>query len=150
MTFRRAVSPLGRAANRRSPEIDRFWAKIELEGSCWRWKAGTNGNNYGVFGPMLAHRWSYEHFIGPIPKGLIIDHLCRNTRCVKPWHLEPVTYSENGLRGLRSALKPPRTHCRNGHLLAEKGTVTNGTCRACVNRNNREYQRRLRLEGASQ
>jgi hypothetical protein len=47
---------------------------------------------------VLAHRWAYEHFIGPIPAGLEIDHLCRVRHCVNPAHLEPVTKSENRRR----------------------------------------------------
>jgi hypothetical protein len=51
-----------------------------------------------------AHRWMYEQKIGPIPKGLVIDHLCRNTRCVNPDHLEPVTRGENTRRGAKAKL----------------------------------------------
>lgn len=37
----------------------------------------------------------YEQEVGPIPEGLAIDHLCRQTSCVRPDHLEAVTYAEN-------------------------------------------------------
>jgi len=47
----------------------------------------------------LAHRVSYEVFVGPIPDGMIIDHLCRNRACILPTHLEPVTHAENTRRG---------------------------------------------------
>ena len=48
---------------------------------------------------MGAHRWSYQHHIGPVPEGLVLDHLCRVRHCVNPDHLEPVTSRENTLRG---------------------------------------------------
>jgi hypothetical protein len=48
---------------------------------------------------IRAHRFAYELLVGPIPEGLVIDHLCRNRRCVNPAHLEPVTAEENWRRG---------------------------------------------------
>ncbi len=62
-----------------------------------------------------AHRWAYEHWVGPIPDGLQIDHLCRNRCCVNPAHLEPVTAQENTRRAL--AFRVPPTHCKWGHEL---------------------------------
>lgn len=95
----------GRGSNRRSPIIDRFWAKVEPAGSCWAWTGHRQPNGYGQFTQnqvvVYAHRWSYEHFIGPIPEGLHLDHLCRNPWCVKPHHLEPVTQAENNRRSWR-------------------------------------------------
>src|SRR5665647_2266757 len=88
--------------------VDRFAAKVALTNSgCIEWVAGTNGVGYGLIhlGPedgsrkVYAHRWSYEHHFGPVPDGLHLDHLCRNTICVNPEHLEPVTQRENVLRG---------------------------------------------------
>jgi hypothetical protein len=48
---------------------------------------------------MGAHRFAYLEFVGPIPDGLVLDHLCRNKKCVNPDHLEPVTNAENLRRG---------------------------------------------------
>lgn len=50
----------------------------------------------------LAHRMTYEHLVGPIPEGLVLDHLCRNRACCNPDHLEPVSLRENLLRGLKA------------------------------------------------
>lgn len=109
------------------PFIDRFAEKIALTDSgCIEWLAGTNGVGYGALRlgpedgcrPVYVHRWSYEYHIGPIAEGLHLDHLCRNTRCINPDHLEPVTGGENVLRGLSSpAINARKSSCVRGHLL---------------------------------
>lgn len=88
-----------------STEADRFFAKVEKTNDCWLWRAATTVG-YGVFKRatkvlVYAHRWSYEHHVGPIPEGLHIDHLCRVRACVNPAHLEPVTLAENNRRAGR-------------------------------------------------
>lgn len=72
-------------------------------GPCWIWTGVKHKKwGYGRFSInhqyVQAHRWSYAHFVGPIPAGLHIDHLCRVTSCVRPTHLEPVTPAENNRR----------------------------------------------------
>ena len=88
---------------------------------CWLY-LGPSFNNlkaglpYGVCGRFSAHRASYETFKGLIPKGLTIDHLCKNTLCVNPEHLEAVSLRENLLRGNGvSARNARKTTCRKGH-----------------------------------
>jgi hypothetical protein len=72
--------------------------------SCWFWAGRHSPRDYGIFRVerrnCFAHRFGYELFRGLIPVGLTIDHLCRNRRCVNPWHLEPVTLQENIRRGV--------------------------------------------------
>jgi len=58
-----------------------------------------------------AYKTAYLHFIGPIPEGLHLDHLCRVRCCVNPWHLEPVTCAENTRRGLSNG----DTHYARAH-----------------------------------
>lgn len=88
------------------------------ECGCWIWLGGLNGAGYGRINKnQRAHRKVYEHLVGPIPKGLELDHLCRIRSCVNPAHLEPVTHGENLERGVNTAihLERNRTHCPRGH-----------------------------------
>jgi hypothetical protein len=80
---------------------------IDIQTGCWNWTGNTNkvtGYGYVYVGPGkqgIAHRAAYRELVGPIPAGLVLDHLCRNKRCVNPKHLEPVTQGENVRRGDR-------------------------------------------------
>jgi hypothetical protein len=73
---------------------------------CWIWQLALNNHGYPCVGGStgrqlrgLAHRLYYERVHGPIPAGLVIDHLCRVPACVNPDHLEAVTQAENCRRG---------------------------------------------------
>ena len=117
--------------------LERFADKVECGpeiNSCWVWISADNGTGYGSFRfnrkTKLAHRFSYELYKGVIPDGLVIDHLCKNTLCVNPDHLEAVTNKENIMR---SEYKE-KTHCPHGHEYTKENTYLNGkkkTCREC-------------------
>ena len=121
-------------------EERKFLDKILVGDDCWEWTASTNGIGYGQIRlrgrNVYAHRLSYELFVGEIPSGLDLDHLCRNPGCVRPNHLEPVTHQENLLRGdtivARSAAV---THCPKGHAYDEANTYIGKKgwrkCRTC-------------------
>ncbi len=129
--------------------LRRFTAKIQIDevNGCWVWTAAISGPGYAVLSvggrAALAHRVSYELFVGPIPLGLELDHLCRNTRCVNPDHLEPVTHRENMVRGeagaLIAATMRAKTHCPRGHsysganlyLAPRNDGGVNRCCREC-------------------
>jgi hypothetical protein len=66
----------------------------EVDG-CWIWRGRIDPNGYGTIGRNFAHRVMYERHVGPIPKGLHLDHLCRVRSCVNPKHLEAVSCAEN-------------------------------------------------------
>lgn len=106
---------------------------------CWVW-IGSSPRGYGQFWNgakvVRAHRWIYETLIEPVPAGLVLDHLCRNTYCVNPTHLEPVTQQVNTLRGRGLAAKQARqTLCIHGHPLTGDNLYVkpNGArqCKAC-------------------
>lgn len=91
--------PLKRTYNRGTPE-ERFLARVKIvEGDgCWEWqgyrflrRGHTTG--YGKFGitpqrTVQAHRFAYELWVGPIPEGRIVHHVCENFACCRPDHLE--------------------------------------------------------------
>ena len=95
-----------------------------------------------------AHRVSYLALVGPIPGDLVIDHLCRNPKCVNPAHLEPVTRAENQRRDWEArGVYKYATHCKNGHEFTEANTIRNGnerTCRTCRTEYHRAYHQRRR------
>lgn len=130
------------------PEVDaierrRLLRKIDSTTGCWIWTGSTDHNGYGQVRRntvlRLAHRWVYELFVGPVPEGLDLDHLCRVRACCRPDHLEPVTRRVNILRGdiprLNRLRAVNRTHCKNGHEFTEENTHVNAeghrVCRAC-------------------
>jgi hypothetical protein len=82
---------------------DKGYPRITLRGTRW-----------------FAHRYAWTLANGPIPDGMEIDHLCRNTACCEPTHLEPVTGKVNKLRapGSLNATNAAKTHCPQGHEYA--------------------------------
>lgn len=132
---------------------ERFLAKIKADHSgCWLFTGYVMKNGYGTIGlgsrsegKAFAHRVAYELFVGPIPDGYVIDHLCRVRRCVNPEHLEAVTISTNLRRGAQSAL---RTHCPKGHSFDGTNRAINKQghrfCRECSRVNARDYYWRNR------
>jgi hypothetical protein len=106
----------------RRPAEARWWAKVRIQAdACWEWQGARSSRGYGRFGPApgvwaLAYRWGYERFVGPVPAGQELDHLCRNPSCVRFDHLEPVTHQENMLRGYgASGTNARKTCCPQGH-----------------------------------
>lgn len=137
---------------------DRFFAKVRIDASgCWLWQGRLFSNGYGTIRDAphrrLAHRVAYELLVGPVPDGLVLDHLCRVRRCVNPAHLEAVTQGENVRRGVRADGSPVlRQACGHGHLYSAESTHITPSgqrrCRICDAqraRDRRAAQRAARL-----
>jgi hypothetical protein len=98
-----------------------FHAHVEhasefVDTACWRYQGGSRDDdgyvqmNVGGGKMRRVHRVGYELFRGRIPEGLELDHICEVKDCANPWHLRPVTPSEN-----KRAWMDRRGVCRNGH-----------------------------------
>ncbi|MFG2677063.1 HNH endonuclease signature motif containing protein [Streptomyces sp. NPDC048445] len=134
---------LTRLIDRRAPE------------ECWPWTGAVSKRGYAYTkgtesrdSHALAHRLVYETFVGPIPDGLTIDHLCHRAeeckggfgcphrRCCNPSHLAPEDSVANTMRGNSpSAINARKTHCQNGHAFNAVNTSVSRTgkrtCRPC-------------------
>ncbi len=126
---------------------------VSPETACWLWTGCGDKKGYGRTSvrdkPGLAHRISYEVFVGVIPENLEIDHLCSNRRCINPNHLEPVSRQENIRRSEAGSFNRKKTHCPKGHpystdnLRTQKiGLYTGRFCRACRKETVRRYDRK--------
>ena len=115
------------------------------ESGCWIWHGQRNNAGYGMAFRicscgegttfMPAHRMAYLMIVGPIPDGLVIDHLCRNPPCVNPAHLEAVTARENTIRGTSPvAINAVKTHCIRGHEFTPENTVPHKSESGKINR----------------
>ena len=103
--------------------------RVDYETDCWNWVGATAGNGYPKFRRPAkwygrrevepAHRGMYEIYFGPVDSSLHLDHLCRNKKCVNPYHLEPVTHAENIRRGNTAKL-------RNSQVRSIKEMLRNG------------------------
>lgn len=111
---------------------------------CWLWLGTVNAKNGYGYAPLgrrsarqLAHRLSYEAFVGPIPSGLHIDHRCHNRVCVNPDHLEAVTQQVNNARQrTHTNHHAGKARCIHGHVFDEVNTYHRPgggrSCRQCL------------------
>ena len=127
--------------SRRTPPEIRFFSKVTWAyDGCWLYTGARMKNGYGSFyvGPRnavspvrLAHRWSYEFHVGPIPEGHEVHHLCGTRHCVNPAHLTSMPRKDHNLQpGHCGFLNATKTHCPRGHEYSGmKGKSRH--CRAC-------------------
>lgn len=127
------------------PTEERLLARISRTDNCWLWTGRVMKQGYGEIRTRegdyvgLAHIFSYNLFVGEVPEGLVLDHLCHNRdklcpggnsclhrRCINPLHLEPVTRKVNSERGAHR-----REACFRGHPFDEENTYYYRTSRMC-------------------
>jgi len=113
---------------------------VVLDNGCWQWIRGKGKAGYGHFWldgkTRDAHVVSYNHYVGPVPKGKVLDHFkCDNRACCNYEHVKPVTKAANTMRGNGvMAVNARKTHCPKGHRLSGKNVrIADGRrhCRAC-------------------
>lgn len=142
---------------------ERFDFFVVVTPGCWGWTGETTRQGYGRMsvkadgrfpqrGSAPAHVVSYMLHVGPIPDGLVLDHLCMVKSCTNWMHLEPVTHQENIQRYWRTV--PPRERCHRGHDLTVPNafyyakTTGKGQCRLCVRENQNARAHLKRSSGA--
>lgn len=95
---RAAGKPLTPLRQRMTPREQIEQLTTTNERGCWVFRGTVE--KYGTVRVKnrnrQAHRISYELFVGPIPAGYQIDHMCRTRGCVNPGHLQAVTHKQNG------------------------------------------------------
>jgi hypothetical protein len=153
------------------PPVDpavRFDRKVNFDGPvpdgfedpCWLWTGAPSENGYAQFWPggrtcpkaHGVHRWNYERFVGPIPPGFEVDHLCGVLLCVNPAHLEAVPGAVNNARSTSPSAENARlVMCQRGlHELAGENLMPSylrrgqRVCRPCRAEAQRDKRRRQR------
>ena len=137
--------------------MEKFWDKVEKTSDCWIWKGNKvktskNGGFYGrifIGGRKNGKLW-YAHRLSLIVhgieliEGMEVDHLCFNTLCVRPDHLEQVSGSENRKREYAkygNPYKPPKT-CKKGHSFDIIRNNGSRGCSICIKAYDREWKRK--------
>jgi len=123
---------------------------------CWLWRGRLDAGGYGLWRGQAAHRSAYRVFVGPIPRGYHVDHLCRTRSCVNApgGHLEAVTQAENTRRAVAYIQRFPgeRVHhgakrwCVRGHAFDEANTGWDRHGKRYCKQCRRDYARYLRKE----
>jgi len=146
---------------------NRFLKNVKKTKSCWIWVSHKSTGGYGTFyvwktaenkgGSKLAHRWAFENWVSPIPKGLEIDHICKIRNCVNPKHLRIVSHLENmHASNTLASLNSNKTHCPNGHKYEAPNILwdkNSRKCKICVYsrmaliRENKKRLLKARIEG---
>lgn len=130
-------------------DINYFNQRVEKTDSCWVWTGAFGTHGYGLYllkkRKLLAHRVSYclEH--GEISTSHVIDHMCKNEKCVRPDHLRQVSQKINATENSNSPIRfnHDKTHCKHGHELSGynlkmvyryREKRSSRVCRTCYNR----------------
>lgn len=133
---------------------ERFWHKVDVQHawSCWTALTSVGSHGYAQIGwrdetgrarMTLMHRVAYAMSHGPIPRGLVVDHLCHNRTCCNPAHLQLLSNEANSARQVRSYAGK----CKHGHAYTPENTYRDGKgyrrCRECARARSRKAFRVL-------
>ena len=78
-----------------------IFSRCKIESNCWIWQGATSGFGYpvaningrGTF--TYLHKHIYSRYKGDIIRGMKVDHICNNPKCLKPGHLQVLTHGDN-------------------------------------------------------
>lgn len=124
-------------------DVDKILRKIfnralyRYDTKCIEWLGACYTNGYGEVWDgnktRTVHILVYECLVGLVPDGLELDHLCRNTICFNPYHVEPVTHKVNVLRGYSiCAMQARQTYCKRGHEFDYINAQGKRVCKTCI------------------
>lgn len=141
--------------------FQRLVSKLQLDWDtgCWNWTGAINKDGYGQIGLgdeiVGAHRASWRMFVGSVPEGMELDHICRNRVCVNYQHLRIVTHKQ------QCENRGPKQVCRHGHRYDEVGFEMRATvgadgkpyqyryCKACLADKLERASHKRRLDAAT-
>ena len=99
---------------------------------CWLWIGGLKPDGYARFNTRkTGHQMSFEHWIGKVPEGKEIDHICNMRCCVNPKHLQAITHKENIAKSGAWEFNRKKTNCPKGHPYSGDNLYVLGTNRQC-------------------
>lgn len=137
------------------PPLTRVLSNCKInENGCWEYQARSKGGGYCQFSVnnkhVYVHRFMYEYYYDNIDYSLVIDHICRNPRCVNPDHLQQITQAENVHRGFTGINMSSKTHCPQGHeynkeniyLYKSKKGLFSRHCKICNKDTQKRYSKR--------
>lgn len=135
-------------------EQQRFESFYKINGTCFEWQGYLDKDGYGTFyfrkKNRKAHRVAYFLKYGDIPKGMVIDHRCKNRKCVNAEHFKLVTKLENTLHNSLSvgAINKAKTHCKFGHPF-DKKYGKQRYCSICQNEKAKRFHKKWKDEANS-
>lgn len=106
-----------------------------MDTDCILWDKSYKETGYGQTyfeGKVTrAHKAAWVEANGPVPEGMVIDHLCGNRGCVNVEHLRVVTQQENIMAGKWN--RDNRLTCPKGHPTSQENTmIRNNGKRECA------------------
>lgn len=127
---------------------------------CWNWIGSMSKGGYGRIRlpglyDVYAHRVAFVLKNGYVSSDMVVDHKCRNRRCVNPDHLREVTHRVNSLENSVSvpSYNFKKTHCVNGHEFTPDNIIAvdlpsghkGRSCATCIHTMRRKFIEKQKL-----